>query len=177
MSLEQLKNTLPEYAKDIKLNLSSVLSEEGALGLTLKQIYGIALACAYTCKNELTISSLKAEATSLFTEQEIEATKAAAVIMAMNNIYYRAIHLMDDKSFLTMPAQLRMNIIANPGIDKVDFELFALAVSAINGCGMCINAHIKKLNSTGVNSQAIQSTLRIAAVINAASLGITLVDL
>ena len=89
------------------------------------------------------------------------------IIMAMNNIYYRFIHLASDKSYTSMPAKLRMNVIANPGIDKSNFELNCLAVSAINGCGMCMDAHAHELNKAGISKLAIQSTVRIAAVVNA----------
>ncbi len=62
--------------------------------------------------------------------------------MAMNNVYYRFTHLAGNQEYRNMPAKLRMNVIGATGIDKIDFELFSLAVSAINGCGMCIDAHV-----------------------------------
>lgn len=68
-----------------------------------------------------------------------------------------------------MPANLRMNIIGNPGIEKVDFELMSLAVSAINGCGMCIDAHVNEVVNAGISKQGVQSTIRIASVLNAAA--------
>ena len=87
--------------------------------------------------------------------------------MGMNNIYYRFLHLVDDPEYQSMPARLRMNVIGNPGIDKLDFELLALAVSAVNGCGLCITSHERKLRAHGVTREAIQSAVRIAAVIHA----------
>ena len=65
--------------------------------------------------------------------------------MGMNNIYYRFLHLVEDGEYQTMPARLRMNIIGNPGIDKLDFELLSLAVSAVNGCGLCVTSHEKQV--------------------------------
>ena len=100
-------------------------------------------------------------------EEEINAAKAASSIMAMNNIYYRFAHLVSDKEYLKMPAKLRMNIIGNPGIDKVDFELYSLAVSAINGCGLCIDSHVKQLVNSKVDRSTIANTIRISSVINA----------
>jgi alkyl hydroperoxide reductase subunit D len=94
--------------------------------------------------------------------------------MAMNNIYYRFAHLVSDKSYAGMPAKLRMNVIANSGIDKSDFELCCLAVSALNGCGMCMEAHTHELVKAGFSKQAIQSCVRIAAVMNAAAMGVSL---
>ena len=83
--------------------------------------------------------------------------------MGMNNIYYRFLHLVEDGEYQTMPARLRMNVIANHGIDKLDFELISLAVSAVNGCGLCVTSHEKKLRSHDVSREAIQSAVRIAA--------------
>ena len=88
--------------------------------------------------------------------------------MAMNNVYYRFLHLSSDKQFSKLPAGLRMNAMANPGVDKADFELFSLAVSALNGCGMCIDSHVQTLLKHDVSAQAIQSSIKLAAVLNAA---------
>jgi len=92
--------------------------------------------------------------------------------MAMNNIYYRFVHLASNKEYVTMPARLRMNVIANPGVDKADFELWSLAVSAINGCGACIDAHEKALNEAGVASASIQMAVRFAAIIQSVAIAI-----
>ncbi len=172
MNIEQLRNQLPEHAKDIKLNLSNIITPEGAPDLTQKQIYAIALASAYATKNLNLITAVAKEATNHLMENEVHAAKSAATIMAMNNIYYRFIHLVSDKSFASLPAKLRMNVIGNPGVDKVDFELSCLAVSTINGCGMCIDAHAHELNKAGVSKLAIQSAVRIASVLNATAMAV-----
>ncbi|MDF2529764.1 MAG: ahpD [Gammaproteobacteria bacterium] len=169
MNMQSLKEQIPASAKDIKLNLSSILSEEGAPDLALSEIYSIALASAYATKNREVIAATLSEAAAILSAEQIEAAKAAASIMAMNNIYYRFVHLVSDKSYASMPAKLRMNIIGNPGVDKKEFELSCLAVSAINGCGMCIDAHAKTLEQAGASKLAIQSAVRIAAVLNAAA--------
>lgn len=168
MSLAELKEALPEFARDVKLNLESVLTEEGAPGLTREQILGTALASAYAVQNAQTAEMVLAEAAGVLSPQAIEAAKAAAAIMAMNNVYYRFVHLAEDKDFSKMPARLRMNVLANPGIEKIDFELMALAVSAINGCGMCVNAHIAQIRRAGISNEGVQSAVRIGAIINAA---------
>jgi len=165
MSIQQLQDQLGEFAKDIKLNLSAVLKEDA--GLNLSQIAGIALSSAYATRNQKVISALQNEFSAQADEAILNAAKAAATLMAMNNIYYRAIHLMSDHEYQQMPAKLRMNFMMNPGIDKLDFEMYSLAVSAINGCGMCIDTHAKKLYQDGISKAAIQNVLRIAAVINA----------
>lgn len=170
MNFELIKNELPEYAKDIKLNLSSILSETGHTDLTQKQIDSVALASAYASRNEEVIAAALHQAPASLSTEEMNALKAAAIIMAMNNVYYRFTHSVSDTSYGSMPAKLRMNIIANPGIDKVIFELSSLAVSAINGCSMCMNSHAAQLEKAGVSKLAIQSAVRIASVIQASAM-------
>jgi len=166
MTLEALKDSLGDFAKDIKLNLSTVLTIEGAPDLQQKQIYGIALASAYSTKNRAVIDAV-IQAAGILSGAELNAAKAAASIMAMNNVYYRFVHLISDEEYGKMPAKLRMNVIGNPGIEKIDFELYCLAVSAINGCGKCMDAHAHEVAKAGVSKLGIQSVIRIASVINA----------
>ena len=87
--------------------------------------------------------------------------------MAMNNVYYRFTHLASDPQYATMPAKLRMNVLAKPGVDRADFELWSVAVSAINGCGACIDSHEKVLRKSGVSAETIQAAVRIASVVHA----------
>lgn len=175
MNIEQIKNKLGDELKDIKLNLAAVLTEEGALNLNKKQIYLIGLACAYATKNLELISAIVAESDTFLSAEERKAAKAAATIMAMNNVYYRFIHLMNDKTFASMPAKLRMNVIGNPGIPKADFELACLAVSALNGCGMCMEAHVRELLKSEMSKESIQSAVRIAAVLNATAMALSII--
>jgi alkyl hydroperoxide reductase subunit D len=167
MSLSVLKASIPDYAKDLRLNLDSVLSESGAAGLNARQIGLVALASAIAARHAPLVAAIEAEAASNTTTQELNGARTAAAIMAMNNVYYRFTHLVGDNEYQTMRAGLRMNAMSNPGCDKIDFELCSLAVSAINGCGMCMDSHEKTLRKHGVSAQAIQSAVRIAAVVNA----------
>jgi len=114
--LDSIKQLLPEYAKDIKLNLANVLTEEGSAELSSTQIHGIALASALATKQPTLIKALMAEVE--LNEVEINAARAANAVMAMNNVYYRFIHLVNDKEFASLPAKLRMNVMGNPGISK-----------------------------------------------------------
>jgi lipoyl-dependent peroxiredoxin subunit D len=164
MSIETIKESLPDYARDLKLNLSSLLSD-GIL--TEQQRWGALVATALAARNGALIAAVTEEAAQHLSPAALAAAKAAASIMAMNNIYYRFTHLASDRDYATMPARLRMNVIANPGVDKADFELWSLAVSAINGCGTCIDAHDRLLRNAGVAREAIQQVVRIAAVIHA----------
>lgn len=167
MRLERLKENLPDYAKDIRLNLSNLFGNMGSSGLTRNQFYGSALAIAYALKNKMLIGALEFESQHAGLADLYFSAKTAATLMAMNNIYYRAIHLAENKELSAIPANLRMNGLVHHGVDKVDFELFALAVSAINGCGLCIHSHIKQLLEHSVTMVAIQSILRLAATLNA----------
>jgi len=169
MSIEELKDRIPDFAKDVRLNLTSMASDET---LDAQTKYGLFLACAIATRNPTVISAMEAVAAEKLTPAAIAAAKSAAAVMAMNNIYYRFIHLASNKEYTTMPARLRMNVIANPGVDKADFELWSLAVSAINGCGACIDAHEKVLNEAGVASASIQTAVRFAAIIQSVAVAI-----
>ena len=164
MSLETLKSRLPDYAKDLKLNLSSLAAEPS---LTEQQRAGAFVASALASRNAEVTEAVLAEFAARLSPEALTAAKAAASIMAMNNIYYRFTHLVAEPDYKTMPAKLRMNVIAKPGVDKVDFELWSIAVSAINGCGMCLDAHERVVREHGVSTDAVQAVVRIAAVVHA----------
>ena len=136
MSIDSLRETLPAYAKDLSLNLSTLASETT---LNDQQKWGTFLAAAYAVGQPQVVQAI--EASAVLSPEAREAAKAAAAIMGMNNVYYRALHLMKNAEYRTLPARLRMNILANPGVEKTDFELWSFAVSAINGCGLCLDSH------------------------------------
>ena len=166
MDVTNLKNSLPEHAKDLKLNLSAVLSPEGAPGLSPQQIAGIALASAVAARSPALLAEIEAQAAGTLDAAHVGAARAAAAIMGMNNIYYRFVHLVGNDEYAKLPAKLRMNVSGSPGIDKTDFELYSLAVSAINGCGACVAAHERIVRKAAVSAEAVQSAVRIAAVIH-----------
>jgi alkyl hydroperoxide reductase subunit D len=169
MSLEQIRDSLPDYARDIRLNLGSVLTPQGAPGLSEKQIASIALASAMAARNVEFARAIEDWTRGRLDDTGIAGARAAAAVMGMNNVYYRFLHLVEDEEYGKLPARLRMNVIGNPGIDRLDFELLSLAVSAVNGCGLCITSHERKLREDGVTREAVQSTVRIAAVIHGAA--------
>jgi lipoyl-dependent peroxiredoxin subunit D len=166
-TLDLIRDSIPDYARDLKLNLGSVLTEAGAPGLNDRQIWAVAVASAIASRNPAFTHALEAAAAGHLDAAHLQAARAAAAIMGMNNIYYRFLHLVEDAEYQAMPARLRMNILANPGIDKLDFELLSLAVSAVNGCGLCISSHEKKLRAHGYTREMIQSAVRIAATVHA----------
>ncbi len=173
MSIEDLKSKIPDFAKDVRLNLSSMASDET---LTPQQKYGLFVACGIASRNAEVRKALTAEAAANIDAAAVQAAKSAAAIMGMNNVYYRFVHLASNKDYRTMPARLRMNVIGNPGVDKLDFELWSLAVSAINGCGMCIDAHEDVLRKAGVTTEVIQAAARFASIIQSAAIALEAAD-
>jgi lipoyl-dependent peroxiredoxin subunit D len=163
-SLDAIRAALPDYARDLKLNLTNVLA---APTLTPQQIWGTAVASAIAARNPQVRDAVLTEAAAHLTPAALAAAKAAAAIMGMNNIYYRFTHLVGKPDYRTLPARLRMNVIGNPGVERVDFELWSLAVSAINGCGMCLEAHEREVASKGIGAEAVQDVVRIASVLHA----------
>ena len=164
MSLKEFADALPDYAKDLRLNVSSLLSDQ-TLGDQRK--YGLILACAHGTGYKPIVEAAEAEVEGKLSPEAANAARAAAAVMAMNNVYYRFVHLASNPVYGTLPAKLRMNVIGNPGIDKADFELFSLAVSAQNGCGMCIDSHEKVLQQHGVKAETVQAGARVAAIMKA----------
>jgi alkyl hydroperoxide reductase subunit D len=163
MTIESLKEKLPEYAKDIKLNLGSLAND---VSLNTQQRAGCFIVSALASRNAEVTQAILAEFGPQLSAEALTAAKAAAAIMGMNNIYYRFVHLVGG-DYEKLPARLRMNIIGKPGIEKVDFELWSLAVSAVNGCGMCLTAHEKIVREGGLSQEQVQAAVRIAAVVHA----------
>lgn len=163
MSIETLQNRLPDYAKDLRLNLSTLAAEEI---LSAQQKWGTFLATAMATGNAEVIAAMETMAAQNMPAEAMTAARAAASIMAMNNVYYKFAGTMGG-DYQTMPAKLRMTVIGNPGVEKVDFELWALAVSAMNGCQYCVTAHEAVLAKAGMSREQIQAAARIAAVISA----------
>ncbi|MFD0529722.1 alkyl hydroperoxide reductase [Kitasatospora arboriphila] len=164
MALDDLKAALPEYAKDLKLNLSAVI---GNSDLPEQQLWGTVLACAMATRSPAVLRELEPEAKANLKPEAYNAAKGAAAVMGMNNVYYRTLHLLSDKEYGSMRASLRMNIIGTPGVEKADFELWCFAVSAINGCGQCLDSHEAVLKKAGVEREVIQASIKIASVIQA----------
>src|SRR5262245_7867263 len=167
VTLENLRDALPGYARDLQLNLGTVLTTAGAPGLTERQVWAVALAAAAASRNPGFTRDMQALAARHLDAAHVSAAHAAAAIMAMNNVYYRFLHLVEDEEYAKLPARLRMNVLGNPGIAKADFELLSLAVSAINGCGTCVASHERQLRQHGLTREAIQSAVRVAATVHA----------
>jgi len=165
MSLEALIEGIPAYAKDLKLNYSTLVRQNSEL--TPQQLWGTVLVSAIATRYDKLTAAVEAEAALHLSPQALEAAKSAAAVMGMNNIYYRFLHLSSNEKYATLPAKLRMNVLRTHGIDHVDFELWSLAVSAINGCGKCVDAHEKVVRDKGLTEDVILAVVRIASVIHA----------
>src|SRR5690242_3604718 len=165
MSMDALIDGLPNYAKDLKLNYSTLVRQNAETAP--QRLWGTVVASAVATRNsELTEAAL-GEGAQHLTPQALDAAKSAAAIMGMNNIYYRFLHLSSNEKYGTIPAKLRMNVLRTHGVDPVDFELWSVAVSAINGCGKCVDSHEKVVREKGVSEEEILAVVRIAAVIHA----------
>ncbi|WP_055715611.1 alkyl hydroperoxide reductase [Streptomyces torulosus] len=169
MSLDALKSAIPDYAKDLRLNLGSVI---GNSELPTQQLWGTVLATAIASRSAVVLRELAPEARANLSPEAYTAAKSAAAVMAMNNVFYRTRHLLSDHEYGNLRAGLRMNVLGNPGVDKVDFELWSFAVSAINGCGLCLDSHEQVLRKAGVDRETVQEAFKIASVIEA--VGVTL---
>ncbi|MBV9496132.1 MAG: carboxymuconolactone decarboxylase family protein [Acidobacteria bacterium] len=171
-SVEILRASMPDSARDIKLNLQSVLQTES---LTPAQRWGTAIATATVARHKALRDALIADARMAdVSDAVIEDALAAAALMAMNNVYYRFRHQIGKPSYNEKPARLRMQRIAKPAASKVDFELFCLAVSAVNGCETCVRSHEQVVLAGGLSEDQVHDAVRIAATVNAAAVSLEL---
>jgi alkyl hydroperoxide reductase subunit D len=166
MSIDAIADKIPSYADDIKLNLMDIFSNE-VEGLTVQQVYGIALSCSYNLKHEKLLNNFRNEAKIILDDSQREATKKAAAIMAMNNTYYMFSHMISNDEIRKMPADLHMHVLTDHGIDKTDFEMYLIGVSILNNCEYCVNFHAERLLRRGVSHIAIRNIARIASVLRA----------
>jgi alkyl hydroperoxide reductase subunit D len=165
-AIDRLREAMPPFANDIQLNLSSVL-QPGTL--SDDQRWGVAVACAVAAGEPTLRAAVLLDAATAVGDAVLDDARAAAVLMAMNNVYYRFRHMVGKDSYRTRPARLRMNRIAQPKTDRATFELMCLAVSAINGCESCIRSHERAVVEGGLTEEHVHDAVRIAAVIRAAA--------
>lgn len=169
MSLDSLKSSVPDYAKDLSRNLESVI---GGSGLPAQRLWGTVLAAAIASRSPIVLRELAPEARANLSPEAYTAARSAAAMTTLSNVFHRTRHLLSDPEYGTLRAGLRMNVLGDPGVDKVDFELWSFAVSAVNGCGICLDTHEQALRGAGVERETIQEAIRIASVVQA--VGVTL---
>ena len=171
-TLDNLCEVLPDELKDIRLNVSSVLTGEN---LQATQSLGIALSCGYFIRSNEIVLAIKTdmrEALGGGSDPIISDAIAAGGIMAMNTVYYRFRHMIGKESYSVRPARLRMNRMNQPATSKADFELMSLACAALAGCEMCLKSHESSLLQLNVSEDACHDAIRIAAVVSAVTVGI-----
>lgn len=169
-NVNALRESLPDAARDIKINLQNVLTPGP---LNAAQTWGTALACAYAARNEKLWKAVLADAKAAGIEDAVlEDAKAAAIVMGMNNVYYRFRHLVGKEEYSQKPARLRMLRINQVATNKTDFELFCMAVSAINNCESCIRSHEEVVIEGGLTTDQVHDAARIAATIHAAAVAL-----
>ncbi len=158
--VDQIKEALPEYAKDTKLNLDSVINRS-TIDVTIAQ--GCALAAAMATGNGKLVAFIQS---GLEDTRERDAALTAASLMAMTNVWYPYVEMANDDRLKGLPAQLRMNAIAtHGGTSKVNFEAYSLAASIVGKCHFCISAHYSTLKQEGYTVEQLRDIGRIAAVI------------
>ncbi|MCC6216932.1 MAG: carboxymuconolactone decarboxylase family protein [Polyangiaceae bacterium] len=167
--LETLRESLPEPARDVRLNLGAVLGDSS---LNAAQKWGVALAAALASRNAELARAVRDEAAAQVPAAVLEDAAAAAALMAMNNVFYRFRHMVGKESYGQLRAGLRMNRIARPAADKIDFELMSLAVSAVNGCEQCIRSHERAVLEGGLDEQRVHDAVRVAAVVVSAAVAL-----
>ena len=163
MQLEALKDRIPDYAKDLRLNLDAVLSRSS---LTPLHAAGAALAAAFAAESPPLVEALRDA--SLIDAAQARAALTAAALMGMNNLWYPFVEMADDPELKTLRPELRMNAYANHGgVDRTSFELYALAASIVGKCEFCVRSHYKLLRESGFTTQQLRDVGRLAAVIQA----------
>ena len=164
MPITSLRDALPGYAADQKHNLITLLEEQI---MTEQQKWGCLLACACATGSAVLIRNVADDAATRLSPAALTAAKSAATIMAMNTVYYAAINQLSNHDYRSQPPGLSMSALSQSDVDKIDFELWALAVSAVRKCGVCINVHEAELHKRNVPLERVQAALRIAAVMSA----------
>ena len=161
--VDNIKAEMPEYAKDIKLNLDTTI-KRSTLGETAEYV---ALAAAFATGHHKLWTWIHSEMTD---EHEANAAITAASLMAMNNTWYPYVEMAEDENLKGLPAQLRMNAIStHGGTTKGRFEAYSLAASIVGKCHFCVKAHYETLKKEGYTVEQLRDIGRIAAVITAVS--------
>jgi len=164
--LQTIKGSIPDYAKDIRLNLDGTIARSSLEG---NDAVAVALAAAFAAQSKVLVEAIRHA--GVLSPEEVNGALTAAALMGMNNVWYPYVEMADDSDLSQQKAELRMNAYAsNGGVDKRRFEMYALAASIIGKCHFCIKSHYDLLkNHQGMSVQQLRDVGRIAAVVNAAA--------
>ena len=161
--LASIKALVPDYAKDIRLNLDGTIARSSLEG---NDSVGVALAAAFAAKSTVIVDAIRNA--GVLSPEETQGALTAAALMGMNNVWYPYVEMTGDADLKSQPAQLRMNAYASHGgVDKRRFEMYALAASIIGKCHFCVKSHFDTLVAEGMSTTQLRDVGRIAAVINA----------
>lgn len=160
--VDTLKGNIPEYAKDLRLNLDSVMKRST---LDPEMVEYVALAATFATGNTKLWTWISSQLTN---ETEKNAALTAASLMGMNNVWYPYVEMAEDEQLSGLPAQLRMNAIStHGGTTKARFEAYSLAASIVGKCHFCVKAHYDTLKKEGYTVEQLRDLGRIASVIAA----------
>lgn len=164
--IASIKECIPDYAKDIRLNLDGTIARSSLEG---NDAVGVALAAAFAAKSRTIVEAIRAA--GVLSPEEVNGAQTAAALMGMNNVWYPFVEMADDADLKTQRAELRMGAYASHGgVDKRRFEMYALAASIVGKCHFCVKSHFALLkNEQGMSVQQLRDVGRIAAVVNAAA--------
>lgn len=164
LALDSLESADSRYLRDLKVNVSNVLKSKH---LSEKETALLSVSIASNAKNdELLKGFAKLAKANEAIEEEIAEAIACASLLASNNVFYRFRHFLNKESYNKMPGKIKMNIMMKPVLGKEFFELMSLAVSAVNACEMCVNAHENSLKSLETTEERIWDAVRLASVIS-----------
>jgi len=164
--VDGLRAALPGYARDLRADLAAVV---GGSGLSEQQLWGTLLVTAIASRSPRVLAELGPAAKARLSAHAWTAARQTASRMVMNNVYHRTLHLLGDEAYGRLRVGLRTKAIGSPGVARADVELWSLAVSAVNGCGVCLDAHERELRECGVGRETVQAAIRVAAVVQAAA--------
>ena len=161
--LATVKAQIPDYAKDIRLNLDGAIARSS---LAPEDALGVALAAAFAAKSKPLVDAFRAATPA----SESNAALTAAALMGMNNAWYPFVEMAGDEELKTQRPELRMNAYASSGgVDRKKFEAYALSASIVGKCHFCVSSHYALLKKEGLTTQQLRDIGRIAAVVNAAA--------
>jgi len=163
--VNELKSRIPDYAKDIRLNLDATILRSS---LSPREAVGAALAAGFAARSPAIVNAIRESAA--LESADVNGALSAAALMGMNNTWYPYLEMADDAELRTLRPELRMNAYAtHGGVDKQSFELWSLAASIVGKCHFCIDSHYKLLKEGGASVQQLRDVGRIASVVMAAA--------
>lgn len=163
MALDNLKHLIPDYAKDQRRNLDALINTSV---LTQQQLWGCLLVSAATSRNDVVLKLVNAEASEHLSDKAVDVALACTTAMTLNNYGFRAKHWLGH-DFEAIRFGLRNGVSLKPGVVQADYELWAVAVSVVNGCEQCTQAHSRDAQEQGLSTLQLWEAVKIASVIQA----------